>query len=536
MPMLVVGCVDLTRPLELIPAATDAAITGVPEQDANEGSDAVYYPPYADLDASIQIVADGQPASTADLALPEDREPAVSVPADGPSLRPNGRRCAAADQCQSGLCVSGFCCGSACTGTCQACDVAGLEGTCSPVPAGQSRPGQCAAEPPSTCGRDGTCDGRGGCRRYRAGAECVPGSCSGSLERAASTCNGAGQCMAGNTRSCAPNLCRGSSCGSRCATGADCQSGFFCEDATCQVKRATGAACGVATQCATGSCVDGVCCNSACDGTCVACNLPGSAGTCTPVADLQDPGQECPMEPQASCGRTGGCDGKGACRRYAAGTPCGPARSCSVATETAARVCNGQGACEGGATRDCGAYLCNQDSCGTTCQTAAQCTAGLMCLGNSCLPPRIADLKVADTANAAGWSRQVDFQIGAGGAHPWTDFADSFIASLDAGAAFLKGAEWVRVSSESKNFTGASSQATITLSGTSDVYLIVDDRWPNPSFTTGWSRTGLNARVFESNSRPSLSFSIFKKAAQTGNVTLPIIGDNHAYNNFVIVN
>jgi hypothetical protein len=143
---------------------------------------------------------------------------------------------------------------------------------------------------------------------------------------------------------------------------------------------------------------------------------------------------------------------------------------------------------------------------------------------------------VADTANAGQWSKQLDFQIGPGGAHPWTDYPDSYLASLEPGANFLLGAEWVKVSSASKNFTGASSQATVVLSGTSDVYLIVDDRWPSTAFTSGWTNANLNLRVFESSARPSLSFSIYKKAAQKGSVTLPIIGDNHAYDNFVVVN
>jgi hypothetical protein len=531
MPMLVVGCVDLTRPPELIPSDTDAAVPGVPVEDASSASDGAIYPDLpADTPDSSAVTDPG------DVAAGGMRDISGGSAADGPVLRPNGSACGGDGQCQSSLCVSGWCCNSACTGTCEACDLSGLEGTCSPVPAGQMRAGQCAAEAPSTCGRDGACDGRRGCRRYPAGTECAPGGCSGSTERAASTCDPAGKCQTGTTRSCAPNLCMGSSCGSRCTTGAECLPGFFCDSGACQVKRPLGAACSSAAQCASDNCVDRVCCNSDCSGTCLACNLPGSMGTCTPVPDMQDPGLECPLQPAPTCGRAGGCDGRGNCRVYSAGTPCGPPRSCTGSTETAASLCNGRGACEGGTTRDCGNFLCSQDSCATSCQSAAQCKQGLLCLGNACVPPRIADLIVNDTANASGWSRQVDFQIGQGGAHPWSDFGPSFIVSLDAGADFLKGAEWVRVSSESKNFTGGSSQATVVLSGTSDVYLVVDDRWPTFSFTSGWTNTGLRLHVFESSSRPSLGFAIYKKAAQKGGVALPIIGDNHAYNNFVIVN
>jgi hypothetical protein len=41
-----------------------------------------------------------------------------------------------------------------------------------------------------------------------------------------------------------------------------------------------GGACSIASQCATGSCADGVCCNTACDQPLQRCNLPGQVGTC----------------------------------------------------------------------------------------------------------------------------------------------------------------------------------------------------------------------------------------------------------------
>src|SRR5688572_12849748 len=56
---------------------------------------------------------------------------------------------------------------------------------------------------------------------------------------------------------------------------------------------ANGIGCTVAGACASGHCVDGVCCESACDGVCQRCNLPGSEGRCTPVAKGQDVDDEC---------------------------------------------------------------------------------------------------------------------------------------------------------------------------------------------------------------------------------------------------
>jgi hypothetical protein len=146
-------------------------------------------------------------------------------------------------------------------------------------------------------------------------------------------------------------------------------------------------------------------------------------------------------------------------------------------------------------------------------------------------------LTVHDAANASGWSAQASFQVGSTtGAHPWTDYPGTVVVAIDNAASALVGAEWVKVMSASKNYT-AGPQATITLSGTYDVYLAVDDRWgSSPSWTSGWTDTGANLKVFESSSRPSLSFSLFKKAAQTGTVNLPAIGSNTNYDYFVIVN
>src|SRR5262245_65700254 len=47
-----------------------------------------------------------------------------------------GSSCTAPDQCASGNCVSGVCCDTACTNQCDACNLTGLVGTCSPRPNG----------------------------------------------------------------------------------------------------------------------------------------------------------------------------------------------------------------------------------------------------------------------------------------------------------------------------------------------------------------------------------------------------------------
>jgi len=56
---------------------------------------------------------------------------------------------------------------------------------------------------------------------------------------------------------------------------------------TCPVPCTSG------TQCGSGFCVDGVCCDQACSGVCEACDLPGSVGACAPVLNGQD--EECTL-------------------------------------------------------------------------------------------------------------------------------------------------------------------------------------------------------------------------------------------------
>jgi len=52
-----------------------------------------------------------------------------------------------------------------------------------------------------------------------------------------------------------------------------------------------GSACLAASECQSGNCVDGYCCNSACTGSCDSCSLAGSEGSCglTPAGSAGDP-------------------------------------------------------------------------------------------------------------------------------------------------------------------------------------------------------------------------------------------------------
>ena len=540
--MVLAGCVDLARPTGLVkvtpqnpsdaggdgrpaerPGAADGAEGGVPE-DMSQGEPSDDGPAPGIEDGGVDVDVDvgtGDPTDAGEV--------------NGPAPLPAGSACSLAGQCASGFCADGVCCNQACTGLCQACDLSGSTGSCSPVVAGQDPDNECAEDPLMLCRQDGTCDGQGACRQYPVGTQCQPPRCSGSTLYAESKCAGVGVCQAGASASCAPLTCSDDSCRKSCTGDGDCLGGYSCIAGSCKAKVALGAACTSPLQCGTGFCVDGVCCAVACGGLCQACNLPGSLGACTPVPSGADPAAECAAQAAGSCGRIGGCDGKGACRVEAAGTSCGAGASCTGSTETGARTCNGAGVCQTATTRSCGPYVCSGTTCASSCSTVAGCASGHKCTGGGCLPLKITGLTVHDTARAASWSQQLDFQIGPGGARPWVEWPNTYVASIDAGASVLLGNEWIKLATDSKTYTGG-PQATLTLGAAADVYLIVDDRWGAiPSWTAGYTNTGFDIRVFENTTRPALPFSVFRRTVSAGSVTLPSIGATTAYNYLVVV-
>ncbi|HJX63860.1 MAG TPA: kelch repeat-containing protein, partial [Polyangia bacterium] len=83
----------------------------------------------------------------------------------------------------------------------------------------------------------------------------------------------------------------------------------------------TGCTAATASLCASGNCVDGVCCESAsCSGPCKSCNVPGKAGTCV----LAAPGTQV----AGSCSGDQACDGSGSCKA-ANGAACASAAACA---------------------------------------------------------------------------------------------------------------------------------------------------------------------------------------------------------------
>ena len=94
---------------------------------------------------------------------------------------------------------------------------------------------------------------------------------------------------------------------------------------------ALGDSCTAGTDCATGYCVDSVCCDTQCQGTCYTCAAASSLGTCTAVAAGSDPRNDCPTEAMSTCGKDGTCNGAGACTQQPTSLQC-VAPSCSGST------------------------------------------------------------------------------------------------------------------------------------------------------------------------------------------------------------
>jgi hypothetical protein len=94
-----------------------------------------------------------------------------------------------------------------------------------------------------------------------------------------------------------------------------------------------------------------------------------------------DPRGLCTDQTSGSCGNNGLCNGTGGCQKYGAGTICAPA-SCSGFTLSAARTCDGAGACQPAATMPCpNGFACNTSSnvCFASCSVATDCAPNFTC-------------------------------------------------------------------------------------------------------------------------------------------------------------
>ena len=122
-------------------------------------------------------------------------------------------------------------------------------------------------------------------------------------------------------------------------------------------KKPTGIACARRGECQTGFCEQGICCTTACTGTCLSCALAGIARHLQPTSrpahgpaePVRGPGRDRAAAPTASA------TAPAAAGIYARGTQCAAA-TCTGSTLTSARSCNGTGTCQAATTSMCDPY------------------------------------------------------------------------------------------------------------------------------------------------------------------------------------
>lgn len=189
--------------------------------------------------------------------------------------------------------------------------------------------------------------------------------------------------------------------------GADYQTQF---DDTWEMH-SHGGSCAADSECETGHCVDGVCCEQASCGTCEACN-GSDPGNCTAVTNAQDPDT---CTGAKSCGPTGLCD------QFVNGQLCGPSTNCASgycvdgvccdqACTGACRVCSkAKGATADGTctvlgagsagSPSCSPFVCNGGAaCPTSCAADSDCITGDYCAADGTCKAQKAQGSVCNTA------------------------------------------------------------------------------------------------------------------------------------------
>lgn len=312
------------------------------------------------------------------------------------SLLPVGATCSGNSDCALGHCVDGFCCSTSCSG-CYACanNLTGAsDGTCAPVLSGKNAHATCADETATNqCGNDGTCDGKGACRKVSASHVCKAASCSadGKTFTPATTCDGAGACTVATPQSCGSFDCATTGCLKVCTSQADCGAGNYCNTTTgtCAASKPNGSSATIKDECTSGIVADGVCCDKECPG-CAACTaelngqVSTTTGQCLPVvANKTAPHGACTAS--SPCGQDGTCNGNGGCSYPAAGTSCATP-SCAGSTLTTS-TCDSAHTCITARNPCPNATVCSSATTCTTgsCSSDANCAAEYYCASGTCM-------------------------------------------------------------------------------------------------------------------------------------------------------
>jgi MYXO-CTERM domain-containing protein len=184
---------------------------------------------------------------------------------------------------------------------------------------------------------------------------------------------------------CASGYCsRGICCNTSCSDPTE-SCGAQGDEGTCRVLSVLGTKCSSATQCASGFCGDGLCCDGRCAGQCETCISPGREGLCTPVLGAPRSGRAACASDGSPCG--GICDGLhgGSCT-FPGGTVLCRAPTCSFGMAVVASMCDGEGACPVPETRSCDTFACAGNACATRCLDDSQCAGGNGCREGICTP------------------------------------------------------------------------------------------------------------------------------------------------------
>ncbi|HVZ35977.1 MAG TPA: hypothetical protein VG963_26300, partial [Polyangiaceae bacterium] len=329
-------------------------------------------------------------------------------------LHPAGQACTADAECGEGTCLAAadgtkVCCTAACGGSCLRCSLQGTtcvdiddDDACGSIecptdPCRSYTPGaivgnrcsagQCkspeaactafqAQGTDSACSDTALCDNLGNCSRPKkqlldacsSDSQCASGACVAAADgssvccsqacAASQVCNATGGCGPAPVCTDGATQCSGSNF-QRCV-GGQWATTAACGTLGCSVQLGgcladTGQTCSSAGQCASRNCVDGVCCNSACNGLCETC---ATTGICR-AADTD------PACGSVSCGNFASdcvsdtsntfnvCKARGQCRTTA---DCGFLSSTTRCGQGG--LCNGQGVCQGPSVQ-CGNQTCS---------------------------------------------------------------------------------------------------------------------------------------------------------------------------------
>jgi hypothetical protein len=188
----------------------------------------------------------------------------------------------------------------------------------------------------------------GGCS---SGTECGSGFCTDGVCCEAAACGTCETCAGNNPGKCTQviNAEDADTCGA--AQKKSCDARGACVPGL-------GAACTKGADCASGSCADGVCCDTACDRACEACSAKNKQGNrddgrCGVASLGSNPGNRC-LE-GGVCSAAGTCDRGGACKDD------------RTAVDTK------------GNASDCGDYRCASGFCGKSCVNLNDCNAPAVC-------------------------------------------------------------------------------------------------------------------------------------------------------------